>query len=50
MRNCIRQNYHSYKVERGLWGETNEVEWTGKVEIRVRMEFLAVGEACVAIF
>ena len=25
-------------------------EWTGKVEIRTRNKFLAVGKACVAIF
>ena len=30
--------------------EKNEGEWTGKVEIRTRKKFLAVGEACVAIF
>ena len=28
----------------------NYVEWTGRVEIRTRTVFLAVGEACVAIF
>ena len=28
----------------------NEGEWTRKVEIRTKKKFLAVGEACVAIF
>ena len=31
-------------------GGQNEGEWTRKVEIRTRKEFMAVGEACVAIF
>ena len=27
-----------------------EGQWTAKVEIRTRKKFLAMGEACVAIF
>ena len=40
----------------GAGGETEgkkkekKSEWTEKVEIRPRMNFLAVGEACMAIF
>ena len=30
--------------------EKNEVAWTGKVEIRTRTKFIAVGKACVDIF
>ena len=30
--------------------EKSEDEWTGKMEIRTRKNFLAVGEACMAIF
>ena len=33
----------------GNWGEGYEGEWTGKVEIRTRKKFLAVGEARKAI-
>jgi len=35
-----------------MWGESlekNEGEWTRKVEIRTRREFLAVDKACMAI-
>ena len=28
----------------------NEGEWTGKVDFRTRKTFLAVGEACMALF
>ena len=38
----------SYKVGR-RFGK-NEGEWIGKVEIRTRKKFLAVGKACTAIF
>ena len=30
--------------------EDNHGEWTGNVEIKTRKKFLAVGEACMAIF
>ena len=30
--------------------EANEGEWTGKVEIRTKKKFLAVGEAYAATF
>ena len=40
----------SWGVGRGFEDKHNEGEWTGKVEIMTRKQFLAVGEARVAIF
>ena len=36
--------------EEECWTTKNESEWTWIFEIRTRKKFLAVGEACVAIF
>ena len=47
------RNFRSLKpteLKSGRGFGKNEGEWTGKVEIRTRKKFLAVGEACVAIF
>ena len=32
-----------------IWRESGKSEWTGKVEIRTKKKFLAVGKACEAI-
>ena len=39
-----------FKVKEGRGFGKTEGEWTTKVDIWMKTKFLAVGEACVAIF
>ena len=42
--------FNATKTKVGRGSEKNEGECTRKVEIRTRKKFLAMAEACVAIF
>ena len=48
MKHCVSETNAVKTYVQDL--DTNEGDWTGKVQIRTGKKFLAVGEACVAIF
>ena len=40
----------SLKSQMKIWREREKGDWTGKVGIRQKKKFLAMSEACMAIF